>query len=419
MKRGDSMEEILFESEIACVMIARDESPYVQEWIEYHHGLGVDKFYIYDNNNSQREKEIFEEVLIPWIDHGIVELIDFPGNLAQMPAYDDAILNHRFDCRYMIFIDGDEFIVPKNGERLEDILNEYFSAGNNIGGFAINWRLFGSNGHETQTKDGVLERFTMRAEEDFLRHRDIKTVVNPRRVRCFTNPHYARYFVGCGAIDERKVSVPQGQNPQGTVERIQINHYYLKSREEFFKKRQRGRADFPKNYSIEQFEAQDRNVIEDVVARDLFPQLKQISEIKFQRSRNDGSQRALTNLNLMLAPILQNNSSDENFYGQTEKFLTCFSIAHNSTSLSDDAQIKLKEIALECVNRSLEVSELESWDALLLFDMLPEIIATQTEASAKILGACKEVLPTMLEIANENIDWESYHWLSYFQRFLM
>ena len=162
------------------------------------------------------------------------------------------------------------------------------------------------------------------AEEDFLRHRDIKTIVNPRRVRCFTNPHYAKYFTGCGCIDERKFSVPQGQNPKGTVNRIQINHYYLKSREEFFKKRQRGRADFPKDYSIEQFEAQDRNVIEDTGARDLFPQLKQISEIKFNRSRNDGNQRAMQNLNLMLASALQNNSADENFDGQTEKFLACF-----------------------------------------------------------------------------------------------
>ena len=413
------MEDILFENEIACVMIAKDESPYITEWLEYHHGLGVDKFYIYDNNDTQKEKEIFEEVLIPWIDHGIVELIDFPGNLAQMPAYDDAILRHRFDCRYMIFIDGDEFIFPKNGERLDDILNEIFGLGSNVGGFAINWRLFGANGHEKYSPKPVLERFTMRAEEDFLRHRDIKTIVNPRRVRCFTNPHYAKYFTGCGCIDERRISVPQGQNPKGTVNRIQINHYYLKSREEFFKKRQRGRADFPKNYSIEQFEAQDRNVIEDTGARDLFPQLKQISEIKFNRARNDGSQRAMQNLNLMLASALHNNSADENFYGQTEKFLACFSIAHYSKSLKDEARFKLEEISLECVNRSLEVSELDSWDALLLFDMLPEIVETQTEASAKILGACKDVLPTMIEIANENIDWENFYHLSYLKRFLV
>ena len=40
------MEEILFENEIALVLIVKNESPYIEEWLDYHFRIGVDKKFL-------------------------------------------------------------------------------------------------------------------------------------------------------------------------------------------------------------------------------------------------------------------------------------------------------------------------------------------------------------------------------------
>jgi hypothetical protein len=52
----------------------KDEAPWLKEWISYHHNiLGVEHFYLYNNDSS----DDYREVLRPWIDQHIVELIDW------------------------------------------------------------------------------------------------------------------------------------------------------------------------------------------------------------------------------------------------------------------------------------------------------------------------------------------------------
>ena len=117
--------QILFENEIALVVCVKNESPYIEEWLEYHSRIGVDKFYIYDNDSDDRSE--LQKILAPWIDQKIVEYVEFPGSIAQIPSYMDALEKHRFDCRYMGFIDADEFIVPKQNRELLDVINEIFN----------------------------------------------------------------------------------------------------------------------------------------------------------------------------------------------------------------------------------------------------------------------------------------------------
>ena len=116
--------KILFENEIALVLIVKNESPYIEEWLEYHYKIGVDKFYIYDNDSDDREE--LQKILAPWIESKIVEYTEFPGTIVQMTSYVDAVKKHRFDCRYLGIIDADEFIVPKQNLELIDILDATF-----------------------------------------------------------------------------------------------------------------------------------------------------------------------------------------------------------------------------------------------------------------------------------------------------
>jgi hypothetical protein len=47
-----------FEHEIAMVSIAKNEGPYLKEWIEYHKLVGFTKFYFYDNESTDNTREI-------------------------------------------------------------------------------------------------------------------------------------------------------------------------------------------------------------------------------------------------------------------------------------------------------------------------------------------------------------------------
>ena len=95
----------LFMYNLAVVAIMKNEAPYLKEWMDYHILAGVDHFYIYDNDSPDNQREILQ----PYINTGIVTYKFLPGLRQQMTAYNDAVKNYKFFCRYMAFIDGDEF----------------------------------------------------------------------------------------------------------------------------------------------------------------------------------------------------------------------------------------------------------------------------------------------------------------------
>ena len=99
----------LFPYQLAVVAIMKCEGPYLKEWLDYHLSAGVDHFYIYDNDSPDNQAEIAK----PYVEAGLVTYIPFPGKAMQSPAYNDALKKFRFQCRYMAFIDGDEFVYPK------------------------------------------------------------------------------------------------------------------------------------------------------------------------------------------------------------------------------------------------------------------------------------------------------------------
>ena len=99
----------LFLYDLAIVAIFKDEGKYLKEWLDYHLLAGVEHFYLYNNDST----DDYKEVLAPYVEKNLVTLTEWPGNSMMYPAYDDTIKKHRFECRYMAFIDIDEFIYPK------------------------------------------------------------------------------------------------------------------------------------------------------------------------------------------------------------------------------------------------------------------------------------------------------------------
>ena len=231
-----AVDKNLFLYDLSAVAIMKNAAPYVKEWINYHLLAGVQHFYIYDNDSPDN----FKEVLQPYINSGIVTYIFYPIK-HQDEAYNEAKRDFRFFSRYMAFIDDDEFIMPKSRPTISEVVDEVLSSNSMASGLSINWRLFGSNNQESADySKGVLERFTRSDAEP---HDHIKTVYNPRRIKFFFNPHFCAYFTGCYSLNERGQVTRSHQNIPPSDDKIVINHYNKKSREEYINKVHRGYPD--------------------------------------------------------------------------------------------------------------------------------------------------------------------------------
>ena len=181
----------LFLYDLAVVAIFKNEARYLKEWLDYHLLAGVDHFYLYNNESS----DDYKKILAPYVEKNLVTLTEWPGNIMQIPAYNDAIDKYRFECRYMAFIDCDEFIFPKTNQKISEVVEEILSLDENAAGLGINWQIFGSNGQDkADYSRGVLERFTRRAPKDFSSNGTVKSIVNPRAADYAAIAHFFFLF---------------------------------------------------------------------------------------------------------------------------------------------------------------------------------------------------------------------------------
>ena len=104
----------LFLYDLAIVAIMKNEGRYLKEWLDYHLLAGVEHFYLYDNDSTDNQAEVAK----PYVEAGLVDYFFLPGKVMQHFAYNDAVNRFKFHCRYMAFIDLDEFIFPKTNRSI-------------------------------------------------------------------------------------------------------------------------------------------------------------------------------------------------------------------------------------------------------------------------------------------------------------
>ena len=240
---------------VVCA-IAKDEGPYFKEWIDWHRKMGVEKFYIYDNESSDETREVLQ----PYVDSGVVEYVWFPGYRMQLAAYDDCLRRHRTDARWLAFIDLDEFIVPVKDGSIIDFLRRF----EDFPAVEINWLIYGSGGEVEKSDRPVMERFRRHSLPEHPLNRHVKSIVDPRRVYNMIGCHEATRINGKAADShgDRITRNFKERTPQQDV--IRINHYAVRSREEFVEKQNRGRASGTKRtVPDEYFRQYDLNDVEE------------------------------------------------------------------------------------------------------------------------------------------------------------
>ena len=241
---------------LAVCAIAKNEGPYFKEWIEWHKSKGVEKFYIYDNESSDCTKEVLD----PYIKSGIVEYTYFPGYKVQLTAYDDCFKKHRIDTRWIALIDLDEFIVPIKDKTIPDFLHRFES----FPAVEINWLVYGSGGAKKKTPGTMMERFKQHSQYCNILNRHVKSIVNPRRVFTMIGCHEAARISGRAADSHGNPIKKNFRDREPQQDIIRINHYAVKSFEEFLDKQAKGRAaGRTRMLKLDYFHRFDLNDIED------------------------------------------------------------------------------------------------------------------------------------------------------------
>jgi hypothetical protein len=235
---------------LALCTVHRNEESYLPEWIAYHLSVGVEHFFVYDNDSARPTSE----ALRAFIDRGVVTVTPFEAFPTLVPSYEDCLQRFGPLCRWIGFCDCDEFFVPKADRfgachSLPQILEEY----EEYGGLVVNGFEIGPSGILTRPQGLQLEAFRYGKVTDIL-----KTFAQPARVRAVAQSHYMEYREPYYAVNENHDHVPAGRNPpwendqqpawfeeaaRHSMHKVQLNHYFFRSREEYEQKMLRGAHD--------------------------------------------------------------------------------------------------------------------------------------------------------------------------------
>jgi len=240
-----------------CLIVKDEDEDYLREWVDYHTRIGVEYFIIYDNQSAVPVRETLADVVA----QGRAVVLDIHGKYMQDPAY-----THCRNCignasRWIGFLDADEFIFPKTQDDLREFLRDYEA----YGGLAVNWSVFGSSGYTEKPAGMQIEHFIYRVPNNPRGRGLVKSIVQPQHVINLQTPHAFFYEHGFPCVGENFDVVEQSFRPVSTA-KIQINHYVLRSRTQFLKKLERGRADHGQSayHRLEYFDETDQEcVIED------------------------------------------------------------------------------------------------------------------------------------------------------------
>ena len=231
-----------------CV-IAKNEERAIAEWIAYQRVIGFDEILVYDNGSHDRTREIVEHIARHDRAISYIAWPDLPEQAPQITAYQDAVQRSRAD--WLAFFDTDEFLVLKRHRRINDLLS---SAPDSISAIAVNWRIFGSAGEIQATTELVIKRFIRCAYRNHPKNRFCKTIA--RRAAIGRIRVHTMGLLTGGYADSRLRPIVLTNDAKTTfacLQGAQLNHYLLKSWQEFEEKRARGNAarapDAPDKYS--------------------------------------------------------------------------------------------------------------------------------------------------------------------------
>lgn len=205
---------------LSICTIFQNDARFLKEWIEYHKLLGVEHFWLYNNNSTDN----FRKVLKPYIASGEVELFNWP-NLpherfeygCQPRAYNNCIERAKGKTKWLAMIDTDEFLLPLEKNNILDVLKNCPAAG-----IICFWRCFGDSG-VYKINGLMIEELTACSINKHPMNKWGKIIFRPETVLYYDNPHYPTFAQGYNAMDGSEL--------------IRINHYWSRDHKFFLERK--------------------------------------------------------------------------------------------------------------------------------------------------------------------------------------
>ena len=252
------------------VAIAKNEGPYVPEWIAHHLAVGFSKIIVYDDGSTDDTLDVLKH--IARICRAVSVKAVGPIGIDESPqtmSYNDAVREIRTD--WTMFLDIDEFLVPYRDYSIGAYL---MRAPSDVSSVHVNWRGFGSSGLATKDYDLVVEAFTRCAPPSWSNHYHFKSIARTALIEKV-------YIHNLDTVSGRRVlsdfgefeTHNNGMSSRIAYDGIQINHYQSKTYEEFKARMERGDANYHPTHdlkrrdgSYDRFSQLDRNEEEDYAA---------------------------------------------------------------------------------------------------------------------------------------------------------
>lgn len=228
---------------LAICAIVRNEARYIGEWIEFHRLVGVERFYLVDDDSDDETLEVIARhdrgdiELRPWVhdDSGVAKAkVPFKAT-HQVVTFNTFVHRLRQTVKWCAFIDVDEFLYHRDLDDIREGIECDLEPEPSPSALFVGWHIFGSSGHRTKPPGLTIEAYTRRAKSGYPRdygHHG-KLIANIEHIEEFgrCGSHNAKFLTG-HAVDENGVKVVGPSNAKASTERWRINHYYHRSDEE-------------------------------------------------------------------------------------------------------------------------------------------------------------------------------------------
>ena len=242
---------------ICLCTIGKRENLYAREFVEYYKEKGIDKIFIYDNNEKNGEK--FDIILKDYIKDNFVKIIDFRGIQGpQLQSMEDCRKNNYKKYDWLIFYDMDEFIFLRNYSNIIDFLRqEKFFKCQRI---QLNWFIHTDNNLLYYDNRTLEKRFPQKFKKWIGLKKGgkdgIKSILRGNIDIEIKNVHYLNSkLISCDGFG--KIKEVQGIiTNESDHYYYYIDHYWSKSTEEFVEKLMKGdvvlgNITFPYNRKID------------------------------------------------------------------------------------------------------------------------------------------------------------------------
>jgi glycosyltransferase involved in cell wall biosynthesis len=224
-------------------MIAKDEAPYLVEWLAHYIALGFDHVVVYDNASSDGSAALLQAAAARYTQVEYRAWPDRPGEAPQLGAYQDATA--RCSTGWIAFFDADELLVLKQHDTIAGFLARYPA---DAGAVLVNWLMFGSAGETAYRDELQATRFRMAARNTTVsKNQFVKSIaradaIEQVRTHCPDLRPGAHTYDADGQPVELLVAAKTAKPAHAVA---QLNHYIVRSREEYADKQRRGTPAVP------------------------------------------------------------------------------------------------------------------------------------------------------------------------------